>query len=84
MTKLGCSPRFATPGHSQACGFAERMVGTVKRMVSKMAADHPKIWCKYLGYVLWALQEIPNKTTGVPPWVMVFGHLLRGPLAILK
>jgi len=84
MTKLGCSPRFATPGHPQACGLAERMVGTVKGMVSKVAADHPKTWYKYLGYVLWALREIPNETTGVPPWVMVFGHLPRGPLAILK
>ena len=84
MTKLGCSLRFATPGHPQACVLAERMVGTVKCMVSKMAADHFKNWYKYLGYVLWALREIPNETTGVPPWVMVFGHLPRGPLAILK
>ena len=84
MTKLGCSPRFATPGHPQACGLAECMVGMVKGMVSKVAADHPKTWYKYLGYVLWALREIPNETTGVPPWVMVFGHLPRGPLAILK
>jgi len=84
MTKLGCSPRFATPGHPQACGLAEHMVGTDKGMVSKMAADHPKIWYKYLEYVLWALREIPNETMGVLPWVMVFGHLPRGPLAVLK
>ena len=84
MTNLGCSPRFATPGHPQACNLAERIVRTVKCMVSKIAADHLKTWYKYLGYVLWALREIPNETTGVPPWVMVFGHLLRGSLAILK
>jgi len=84
VTKLGSSLRFATPGHPQACGLAERMVETAKGMVSKMAANYPKIWYKYLGYVLWALREFPNKTTGVPPWVMVFGHLPHGPLAILK
>ena len=84
MSRLGCSPRFSTPGHPQACGLAERMVATVKGMISKMAVDNPKTWYKYLGYVLWALREIPNETNGVPPWVMMFGHLPRGPLSILK
>jgi len=34
--------------------------------------------------ILWALRKVPNETTGVPPWVMAFGHLPRGSLAILK
>jgi len=33
---------------------------------------------------LWALRESPNETTGVPPWVMVYGRLPRRPLAVLK
>ena len=84
MKRLGCSPRFTTPGHPQGNGLAERMVGSVKSMISKLAADHPKQWHKYLGYALWALREVPNETTGVPPWVLAFGHLPRGPLSILK
>jgi len=39
---------------------------------------------KYLGYVLWALRECPHETAGFPPWVMVYGKLPRGPLAVLK
>jgi len=27
---LGCSTRFATPAHPQACGLVERLVGSVK------------------------------------------------------
>jgi len=46
--------------------------------------DHPKSWTKYLGYVLWALREVPNETTGVPPWLMVYGRIPRRPLAVLK
>ena len=53
-------------------------------MISEVAADHPKSWSKYFGHVLWALREIPNQITEVPPWLMVFGRLPRGPLAVLK
>ena len=28
--------------------------------------------------------EVPSETTGVPPRVIAFGHLPRGPLAVLK
>ena len=31
-----------------------------------------------------SLREAPNETTGVPPWLLVFGRLPRGPLAVLK
>ena len=53
-------------------------------MISKVAVDHPKLWTRYLGYVLWALREVPNQNTGVPPWLMVYGRIPRGPLAVLK
>jgi len=49
-----------------------------------MATDHPKSWYKYLGYIMWALREVPNETTGVAPWMLAFGRLPRGPLAVLK
>ena len=84
LKRMGCSPRFNTPGHPQSSGLVERMVGTIKNMINKVAFDHPKQWHKYLGYILWALREVPNESTGVPPWVMTFGHLPRGPLAVLK
>ena len=35
-------------------------------------------------YILWSLREIPKESTKVPPWVLAFGHLPRGPLAVLK
>jgi len=81
---LGCSPRFNVPSRTQQSGLCERLIGTLKNMISKMAADNPKLWSQYPGHVLWALREVPNEVTGVPPWLMVFGHLPRGPLAVLK
>ena len=84
LSMLGCSPRFNVPGRPQQTGLCERLIGTLKNMVSKLAMDHPRAWHKYLGFALWALRECPNETTGVPPWVLVFGRLPRGPLAVLK
>lgn len=84
MQRLGCSPRFITPGHSQADGLAERLVGSTKTLIAKVAADHPKSWHKHLGYIMWALREVPNETTHVPPALLAFGRVPHGPLAILK
>ncbi len=84
LQRLGCSPRFATPQHPNSCGLVERAVGTVKNSISKLAHEHPRQWHKYLPFVLWALREVPNETTNCPPFLLVYGKLPRGPLAILK
>ena len=73
LRDLGCSPRFDTPAHPQACGLVERLVGSVKSAISKIAADHPKQWHTHLACVLWALREAPNSTTNAPPWLLAFG-----------
>lgn len=82
--RLGCSPRFNSPYHPNSTGLAERGVGNVKTILAKVAADHPRRWHEYLPFIMWCLREVPNSTSGVPPWSLVFGHLPKGPLAILK
>ena len=84
MKRFGCSPRFITVGHSEANGLAERFVGTVKTLIAKVAADYPKSWHKYLGFLMFSLREVPNESTGLPPWVLALGSLPRGPLSVLK
>jgi hypothetical protein len=84
LKKMGCSPRFITPGHPNASGLVERAVGSTKRIIGKLAEDHPRQWQKYLPYVLWALREAPNETTGLPPYTLVYGRFAKGPLSILK
>ena len=78
MKRFGCSPRFITVGHSEANGLAERFVGTVKTSIAKVAADYPKSWNKYLGFLMFPLREVPNESTGLPPWVLALGSLPRG------
>ena len=52
LKRLGCAPRFITQSHPNANGLCERMVGTIKRSMSKVAMEHPKRWHKQLEYVL--------------------------------
>jgi hypothetical protein len=84
MDKMGCSPIFITPGHSQGNGLAERTIGTLKELIHKVAYEQQKSWWKHLEYILWALREIPQSSTGVAPWTMAFGFLPKGPCSILK
>jgi len=84
---LGCSPNFNVPGRPQQTGLCERLIGTLKNTISKVAADQPKSWHKHMGFILWALRKCPNSTNstlGVPPFLLDYGRLPRGPLAILK
>ena len=82
--RMGCATVFSSPYHPSANGLAERSVGNVKTIISRVATDHPKQWHTYLPMIMWCLREVPNETTGVDPWTLVMGHLPRGPLAILK
>ena len=82
--QMGCSPRFNSPFHPNATGLVERAVGSVKTIVSKLAVDHPCQWHKHVGGTLWALREAVNSTTGLSPWMLVFGRVPTGPLTILK
>jgi len=84
MKRFGCSPRFITVGHSEANGLAERYIGSVKSLITKAAAEHPKTLHKQLEFIMWSLREVPNATTGVPPWLLAVGTVPRGPLAVLK
>ena len=84
IKRVGVSPRFITPYHSPADGLVERLVSSTKSLIAKVAAENPKSWHKHLGYIMWALREVLNETTHVPPALLAWGRIPRGPLAILK
>ena len=75
MSQLGISPVFNTPGHPNASASAEKAIGTLKNLISKLAYEHKKSWQKYLGFALWAMREVPNETTDCPPFFVSFGKI---------
>jgi len=84
LKKMGCSPIFITPGHSEGNTLAERTIGTIKKAIHKVAFNHQKSWHKFLDYILWAMRKIPGTFTGVSRWQLAFGYAPRGSCAILK
>jgi len=84
LQRLGCSPTFTTPGHPQASGLVERFNKTCKDMLYHFIQKHGRQWHRVIPLAVWALRKVPNATTGVSPYKLVYGHLHRGPLAVLK
>ena len=84
LRRLGCCPRFNTPGHPQASGLVKRCNQSVKNMIYKLAQSDPRGWHKLLPFVLWSLREKPSSTTHISPYTLVYGTLPKGPLSVLK
>ena len=84
LKRLGCCPRFNTPGHPEASGLVERCNQSLKTMIYKLAQSDPRGWHKLLPFVLWSLRERPSDTTHISPYTLVYGTLPRGPLSVLK
>src|SRR6218665_3168636 len=53
-------------------------------MIHHVIIDNPRQWHKIIPFTVWAIREVPNATTGVTPYMLVYGRLPRGPLAVLK
>lgn len=84
LKRLGCSPRFNTPGHPESSGLVERCNASLKTAIFKLCQGDPKGWHRLLPFVVWSLREVPNSTTHVSPYMLLFGTLPRGPLTVLK
>ena len=73
-----------TPYHPICNGLVEKMNGTLKMMLRKLASEKPKDWDRYLPALLFAYREVPNVSTGFSPFELLYGRSVRGPLQILK
>ncbi|GFR18588.1 transposon Ty3-I Gag-Pol polyprotein [Trichonephila clavata] len=53
-------------------------------MLHHVIREDPRNWDRQLPFLLFAYREVPNTTTGVSPFRLLYGREARGPLAILK
>ena len=84
LTRLGCTPRFSTPGHPECQGKVERFNATFKRMLHHAIHENARQWHKCLPYLTWGMRECSNASTSASPYLLLYGRVPRGPLAVLK
>ena len=84
LQTLGIRHSVSTPYHPQTNGLCERVNGTIKSLIQKVAHSNPSAWDRYLPCVLFAYRESPQETTQFSPFELVYGRLPRGPLSLVK
>ena len=80
--RFGISKIQTTPYHPQSNGALEKWHACLKRMI-KSSNVTIKEWDKSLKYLLFAYRCTPHCTTGYPPFTLLYGRDVRGPLEIL-
>ncbi|GFW22454.1 retrovirus-related Pol polyprotein from transposon 412 [Trichonephila clavipes] len=81
---LGACPRFSTPYHPEGNRLIERWNQTVKNTLHHIIREERRSWHRHIPFLLWAYREVPNATTGTPPFLLMYGRDPKGPLSILK
>ena len=64
---FGIDPITTTPYHPQSNGMCERLNGTLKTMLRKVAEERPRDWDRYIPAVLFAYREVRHESTGYRP-----------------
>lgn len=81
---LGIKRVRTTPYHPQTDGLTERFNQTLKQMLRKFVNETGSDWDHWLPYLLFAYREVPQASTGFSPFELLYGHEVRGPLALLR
>ena len=81
---LSVKQLMTTPYHPICTGIVERLNGTLKKMLCRMCAEQPKQWDRYLPALLFALRETPHDSLGFSPFELLYGRMVRGPMAVLR
>ena len=70
--------------HPQTDGLVERFNRTLKSIIQKLVHDDSWNWDKWLVPLLFAVQEVPQASTGFSPFELLFGRKPRGVLDLIK
>ena len=70
--------------HPMSNGAVERFNGTMKTSLKTLVDRFPNSWDAALCWVLFALREVVNETTGFSPFELLYGRSVKGPLTLIK
>ncbi len=72
--------RFHIPYRPQSSGMVERANRTIKESISKQVAQHKNQWIDALPTVLTILRATPSKATGISPFELMTGRVMKLPI----
>lgn len=70
--------------HPQTDGLVERFNRTLKNMIRKVVSRDGRNWDTLLPYLMFAIREVPQTSTGFSPFELLYGRHPRGILDIAK
>lgn len=76
--------RVSSAYHPESQGALERWHQTLKSMLKKYCFETGKSWDEGVPLLLFAIRETVQESVGFSPAELVFGHVVRGPLKVLK
>ncbi|KAL1279482.1 hypothetical protein QQF64_026155 [Cirrhinus molitorella] len=81
---LGIKSLRTTPFHPQTDELTKRLNQTLKQMLRKFVCNSTNDWDQWPPYLLFAYREVSQSSTGFSPFELLYGHEVRGPLALLR
>ena len=78
--KLGISHLYSPAYHPESNGIIERQHGTLMSMLKKLCDGKQEQWKINLLSALFAMRTSKNRTTGLSPFVLIFGRDPNTPL----
>ena len=84
MHELGIKQYKSSAYHPESQGALERFHQTLKNMIRSYCFDTEKDWDEGIHLLLFAVRESVQMSLGFSPFELVFGHIVRGPLKLLK
>uniref|UniRef100_A0ABM0N0N5 Uncharacterized protein LOC100372647 n=1 Tax=Saccoglossus kowalevskii TaxID=10224 RepID=A0ABM0N0N5_SACKO len=82
--RLGITHSISSAYHPESQGVLERFHQTLKSMLRAYCLEHSHDWDEGVPYLLFAVREVVQESLGFSPFDLVCGHIVRGPLKLLK
>lgn len=70
--------------HPQTDGLVERFNRTLKSMLRRTIEWDGQNWDQLLPFLMFAISEVPQASTGFSPFELLFSHRPRGLLDVMK
>lgn len=77
---LNIHQRLHVPYRPQSSGMVEQVNRTIKEHIAKQIAQHKTQWTDALPTVLTVLRATPSKATGISPYELMTGRIMKLPI----